>query len=106
MNAAGLCSVLLACWMASLCLSKEVSTGKQGSANDLSVPVKKEVLRPVPKMQNRPATAEDLMPQEVKDGVLVLGGEELKTVKAHWVILVTLQAPVYPEGLRAVLNAL
>ena len=106
MNTAGWCSILLTCWMAGLALSREVDTGKQGSANDLSVPVKKETLRPVPKKQSRAATAEDLLPQAMKDGVLVLGGEELKTVRAHWVILVTLQAPIYPEGLRAVLNAL
>ena len=106
MNAAWICSFLMACWMTGLCLSSEVRTGGKDSANDMEVPTNKDALRPVPKVHTRAATAEDLLPQEMKDGILVLGGEELKTVRAHWVIMVTLQAPVYPEGLRAVLNAL
>ena len=106
MNAACLCSILLACWMAGLCVSKEISTSKATRENDLNAPATKDSLRPKPRTSPKEPTSKDLIPEEIKDGVLVLGGDDLKTVRAHWVILVTLQAPEYPEGLRAVLNAL
>ena len=106
MSAACLYSILLACWMAGLTVSKEISTSKAMTMNDLPAPKTKDSLQPKPNIRPKEPTSKDLIPEEIKDGVLVLGGDDLKTVRAHWVILVTLQAPEYPEGLRAVLNAL
>ena len=38
--------------------------------------------------------------------MLVLGGEEPRTAKAYWTILVTLQTPSYPTGLAPIITSL
>ena len=90
-----LCAVLLLSVMSSRCWAQDPGDMAQSSVD----------LREM-ETTERPATAEDLAPTRLQDGVLVLGGEELRTTRAYWTILVTLQAPSYPSGLAPIITSL
>jgi hypothetical protein len=51
-----------------------------------------------------PRLAKTMMPDRLPDGVRVEGGTELRTLRATWVVLVTLQAPKYPDGLKELIS--
>ena len=46
----------------------------------------------------RPAS-KAMDPKALPDGLMVHGGLQLRSLEANWVILITLEEPVYPEGL-------
>ena len=70
MNAVCLYSILLACWMAGLADSKEISTSKATKGNNLDAPITKNTLQPKPNIRPKEPTSKDLIPEEIKDGVL------------------------------------
>ena len=41
-----------------------------------------------------------IWPEYMTDGLMINGGAGLRGLKASWIILVTLDAPVYPPGLK------
>ena len=53
---------------------------------------------------NKPVRTSDLLPSRIRDGVMIQGGQELCTLQATWVVVVTLVAPQYPDGLRNILD--
>ena len=67
MNAVCLYSILLACWMAGLADSKEISTSKATRENDLHAPATKDSLQPRPRISPKEPTSKDLIPEEIKD---------------------------------------